>query len=150
MPYRTSWDYIYDAMDPSALSAKPTLIENFLDELEYVQKLNELLSLVSSQLDDAELGQAWTDTASFQVTIQDFYESESEQYTADLDEQVTDLLLKTLVQRKAIEAEVDRRGLRYAFSGLSAWEPDYDHVSRGTLYPHLPADITYVSVYTTR
>jgi hypothetical protein len=44
-------------------------------------------------------------------------------------DQVTDLLLKTLVQRKAIEAEVDKRHLRYAFSGLSAWEPDCDHVS---------------------
>ena len=128
MPYRTSWDYMHDICAPE-LNAKPTYIENFLDMPEYVEKLNLLLSLVPNELDNSDLGQAWTDIASFQCAINNFYESESEQYTADLDSQVTDLLLKTLVQRKAIEAEVDRRGLRYAFSGLGAWEPDYNTIS---------------------
>ena len=123
MTYRTSWDYIFDACDPCAPSDKNTFIENFLDEHEYVEKLHELLTLVPTELENAELGQAWTDIARFQATIQNFYESESEQYTVDLDNQVTDLLLKTLVHRKAIEAEVDRRGLRYSFPALSAWEP---------------------------
>ena len=123
MTYRTSWGYIFDACDPAAPSAKPTFIENFLDMPEYAEKLNELLALVPTELEDLELGQAWTDMASFQYAINNFYESESEHYTADLDSQVTDLVLKTRLQREAIESEIDRRGLRYAFSGLSEWEP---------------------------
>lgn len=123
MTYRTSWGYIFDACDPAAPSAKPTFIENFLDMPEYAEKLNELLSLVPHELYNPELGQAWSDITRFQVTIRDFYESESDKYSTDLNDRVSDLVLKTLVQRKAIEAEVDRRGLRYAFSGLSAWEP---------------------------
>ena len=90
---------------------------------EYAEKLNELLSLVPHVLYNPELGQAWSDIARFQVTIRDFYESESDKYSTDLDNQVTDLLLKTLVQRKAIEAEVDKRHLRYSFRNLNAWEP---------------------------
>ena len=129
MTYRTSWDYIYDICDPGHESAKNTFIENFLDEHEYVEKLHELLTLVPTELDDAKLGQAWSDIARFQVTVKDFYEGEFDKYSEDLDNQVTDLLLKTLVQRKAIEAEVDRRGRRYAFAALSEWEPEYDHVS---------------------
>jgi lipid II:glycine glycyltransferase (peptidoglycan interpeptide bridge formation enzyme) len=121
--HRTSWDYIYDICDTFPPSAKNTFIENFLDMAEYVSKLNELLALVPTELEDLELGQAWTDMASFQYAINNFYESESEHYTADLDSQVTDLVLKTRLQREAIESEIDRRGLRYAFSGLSEWEP---------------------------
>lgn len=123
MTYRTSWDYIFDACDPCAPSAKPTLIENFLDEHEYVEKLHELLSLVPTELEDLELGQAWSDIARFQSVINNFYESESGKYSKDLNDQVTDLVLKTLVQREAIESEIDRRGLRYTFAELSAWEP---------------------------
>ena len=129
MTYRNSWDYIYDICDPGHESAKNTFIENFLDAHEYSEKLTELLSLVPTELDDTKLGQAWQYIASFQAAIQSFYESESDKYSKDLNEQVTDLLLKLLVQRKAIESEVDKRGLRYAFSALSEWEPDYDPVS---------------------
>lgn len=96
---------------------------------EYVEKLNELLSLVPTELEDLELGQAWADIARFQTTIKNFYESESEHYTADLNEQASELVSKTRVQREAIEAEVDKRRLRYSFRNMSAWEPDYDQVS---------------------
>jgi hypothetical protein len=123
MTYRTSWDYIFDICDTYPESAKNTCIENFLDMPEYVEKLNELLSLVPSGLEDLELGQAWTDIASFQCAINNFYESESEHYTADLDSQVTDLVLKTRLQREAIKSEIDKRGLRYPFQSFSAWEP---------------------------
>ena len=123
MTYRNSWDYMFDICGTTPDSAKPTFIENFLDMPEYAEKLNELLSLVPHELYNPELGQAWSDITRFQVTIRDFYESESDKYSTDLNDRVSDLVLKTLVQRKAIEAEVDRRGLRYAFSGLSAWEP---------------------------
>lgn len=95
---------------------------------EYAEKLNELLSLVPHVLYNPELGQAWSDIARFQVTIRDFYESESDKYSTDLNDRVSDLVLKTRLQREAIEAEVDRRGLRYAFAGLSAREPDFAEI----------------------
>ena len=123
MTYRTSWDYIFDACDPGHESAKNTYIENFLADDRYAENLHELLALVPTELEDLERGQTWQDIASFQAAIQNFYESESDTYSKDLNEQATDLLLKILVQRKAVEAEVDKRHLRYAFSGLSAWEP---------------------------
>ena len=123
MTYRTSWDYIYDICDPSAPSAKNTFIENLLDEHEYVEKLHELLSVAPTELEDLELGQAWQDIASFQAAIQNFYESESDKYSTDLNDRVSDLVLKTLVQRKVIEAEVDKRHLRYSFRNMNAWEP---------------------------
>lgn len=124
MVYRTSWEYMIDMCDPTPES-KPTLIENFLDMPEYVEKLNLLLSLVPTELADAELGQSWTDIAYFQTTIKSFYDSEFKEYSNDLNDLVSDMVLKTRVQREAIEAEVSRRGLRYAFRNLYPWEPDF-------------------------
>lgn len=126
MPYRTSWDYMHDICAPE-LNAKPTYIENFLDMPEYVEKINLLLSLAPTELDDADLGQAWKDIANFQVAIKDFYDEEFNEYSADLLQQSQDLVQKTTEKRQAIEAEVDKRGLRYSFPNLYGWEPDYDN-----------------------
>ena len=123
MTYRNSWNYMYDICDPTHTSAKPTFIENFLDMPEYVEKLNSLLSLVPTDLDNAELGQAWKDIASFQTAITDFYECEFNEYSSDLNDLVADLVSKTRLQRDALESEVSRRGLRYAFQDLNEWEP---------------------------
>lgn len=123
MTYRTSWDYIFDICDTFPPSAKNTFIENFLDMPEYVEKLNLLLSLVPNELDNSDLGQAWKDIASFQVAIKDLYESESGRYSKDLNDMASDLVSKTRAQREAIEAEVDKRGLRYSFAAMSEWEP---------------------------
>ena len=123
MTYRNSWDYICDICDTTPESAKPTYIENFLDMPEYVEKLNSLLSLVPLNLEHAELGQAWKDIASFQTAITGFYESEFNEYSSALNDLVVDLVSKTRLQRDAIESEVSRRGLRYAFQDLNEWEP---------------------------